>query len=154
MKKLLVIPLLLFFNMTTYSQSTKLNADFRKLKWLPGTWVRTNNKPGQTGQEKWEIPSAEKLTGKGFTLKGADTVFVEKLAIIRKGNNLFYVVNTPTDPKPTYFKFTSITNDSFVCENPKHDFPQKIVYKRTGDKVKATISGQGESVDFFFVKKE
>ena len=154
MKKILVIALLILSGNFAYSQSIKPKTDFKKLKWLSGNWIRTNNKPGQTGEESWKIVSPSRLTGKGYTLKGTDTVFIERLSILRKNDDLFYVVNMPDEPKPTYFKFTSITDDSFVCENAANDFPKKIAYKLVGKEIKATISGGGKNVDFFFSKKD
>jgi len=47
----------------------------------------------------------------------------------------------------------SITDNSFVCENPQHDFPKKISYLKEGNKIKATISGDGKSFDYLFEKK-
>lgn len=47
-----------------------------------------------------------------------------------------------------YFKFTAITSHHFVCENGQHDFPKMISYQKEGNKIKATISGDGKSFDY------
>lgn len=131
-----------------YSQ-TILQPDIKKLKWLSGNWVRTNNKQGQTGMESWTF-HAEGLKGKGFTLAGKDTVFLEQLSIALRGKDLFYVVRAAAEAAPVYFRFTSITDSSFICENPQHDFPKKIAYRLQRGKMKATISGDGQHMDFLF----
>jgi hypothetical protein len=56
--------------------------------------------------------------------------------------NSFFILVTPTE----------ISAASFTCENPEHDFSKKIVYQKDGDKLKATISGDGGSIDYFFEK--
>jgi hypothetical protein len=126
---------------------------FKKLYWLSGEWTRTNAKAGQSGYETWAKTSAQKLSGKGVTVEGKKTVFVEQLEMIIKGADIFYVVRVTGESKPVYFKLTALTDDSFTCENPQHDFPKKISYKRNGKNLKAVISGGGQSVDYIFVKK-
>ena len=75
-----------------------------------------------------------------MTMKGKDTVFVEKLRIIAREGDLFYVADVPENQKPVYFKLTEVTDRSFVCENPDHDFPKKIAYLFDGKSLKAAIS--------------
>jgi len=126
--------------------------DFKKLKWLTGSWKRTDAKPGQSGTETWSVISATSFKGLGVTLKGKDTVSLEKLSLIIKGNDIFYVADVTGNPKPVYFKMISVTGDSFVCENPEHDFPKKISYKLVGNKIEASISGNGKNIPYNFVK--
>jgi hypothetical protein len=92
------------------------------------------------------------MNGRGINLKGTDTVFVEKLKIIVRENTIFYVADVPENKEPVLFKATAITNTSVVFENPQHDFPKKIVYEWSDQKLKATISGDGKLIDYWFVK--
>jgi hypothetical protein len=151
-QKLLPVLLLLLLNYTAYSQE-KIQKDFKKLEWLQGTWNRTNSKPGQTGIETWAVVSPEKLIGKGITMKGTDTLFMEKLDLIIKDGDIYYVADVKGNPAPVLFKLTEITNDSFTCENLQNDFPKKIAYKLQNNKLKAVISGSGKSIGYDFVKK-
>jgi hypothetical protein len=127
--------------------------DLAKVDWLTGTWTRTNAKPGKTGLEVWTKNGSE-LAGRGITMKGADTAFVEKLKIVSKDGKLFYVADVPENSSAVWFEFTELTAKGFVCENPKHDFPKKISYRLDGDKLKATISGNGKEIDYLFVRKK
>ena len=131
----------------------KANDDFKKLDWLEGTWTRLEMKPGHTGYESWKKISTAEWKGSGVNMKGADTAFVEKLKLVMKDELIFYVADIAENKGPVYFKFTAITGDSFVCENPQHDFPKKIAYQKEGNKLKATISGDGKSFDYFFEKR-
>lgn len=133
------------------SKKTKMN--FEKLYWLEGNWVRVDNEPDQSSIELWLKKSQYELTGKGITLKSKDTLFVEKLKIIVQKDDIFYVSDVPENPQPVSFKFTKVSSSGFVCENPQHDFPKKIEYQRSGKSLKATISGDGKSIDYSFVKK-
>jgi len=129
------------------------SADFKKLEWLKGDWSRTNTKPGRTGGETWIQKSSTEMVGWGFTLKGSDTVATEKFKLVVKDHDIFYVADVPENKGPVYFKLTLITDDEFACENPDHDFPKKIAYRKLGDKLVATISGNGKSIDFTFQRK-
>lgn len=87
-----------------------------------------------------------------ITLAGTDTVSFERITITDNNGDLYYVVNAPGDTAVS-FKFTSLKENEFICENETHDFPKKIHYLKTGDRLKATISGDGQAMDFNFVKK-
>lgn len=145
---LLLIPALLMITSAYGQESTQQK--FQKLDWLVGKWIRTNAQPSESGYETWTKASALKLTGKGVTQKGKRTIFVENLEFSAKGNDIFYVVIVTGEKQPTYFKLTELSNDSFTCENPQHDFPKKISYKRNGKNIKAVISGNGQSIDYNF----
>jgi hypothetical protein len=127
--------------------------DFGKLSWLEGTWIRTNAKPGRSGTEVWVRENAKELIGRGVSMKGNDTSFVEKLKIVIKNGSIYYVSDVPENPKPVDFIITAIDDDGFVCENPLHDYPKKIVYRRTGDKLRAVTSGDGKEAEFLFERK-
>ncbi|WP_285055261.1 DUF6265 family protein [Pedobacter ginsengisoli] len=127
---------------------------FKKLEWLAGNWQRTNSKPGQSGYENWSKVSGTKLTGKGVTLKGKETVFVEQLELSIKGDDIFYTVVVTGEPKPIQFKLTAISKNAFVCENPEHDFPKKIAYTRNGNTAKAVVSGNGQTLNYEFTRQQ
>ncbi|MDZ4716314.1 MAG: DUF6265 family protein [Cytophagales bacterium] len=127
--------------------------NFSKMKWLIGTWSRTNPKPGTTGLEHWTIRTDREWSGIGVNLKGQDTTFVEKLRIVIENDRLFYVADIAENSKAIYFEITAVTNHSFTCENPSHDFPQKIEYRWNEDVLHARISAGDKAVDFFFERK-
>lgn len=150
MRKICLFAILIFYLSDTRGQSQKFTNDFSKLAWLEGTWKRTNAKTGQSGSERWTKISGTQLSGLGLTMKGGDTVSIEKLKLITKDENIFYVADVPENKEPVYFKLTEISETSFTCENPEHDFPKKIIYQKDDRKLKATISGNGKSIDYFF----
>ena len=70
-------------------------------------------------------------------MKGADTSFVEVLKILIEKDRLYYVADVPENKRLVYFEISSATKDGFVCENPLHDFPKKIVYQVNGSRLSA-----------------
>ena len=151
-KLLLIISLLLLMRISNAQEANKQK--FEKLDWLTGTWIRTNAGAGKSGYETWNKVSDSKLSGKGITLKGKEVIFTENLELIVKGNDIFYVVTVSGETKPVYFKLTAVSDNGFTCENPQHDFPKKITYSRSGNHIKAVISGDGRSVDYLFLRQE
>jgi len=153
MKKIIVCMSVLLISFSVVAQSPVLG-QFKKLQWLEGEWSRTNQKPGRSGLEQWIISSETEMRGKGITMKGKDTAFVEKLKLVVKDNHIYYVADVPENKDPVLYKLTRITDDEFTCENPDHDFPKMIVYKKDGSKLKATISGNGKAIEYLFQKRE
>jgi hypothetical protein len=148
-------PFIILLTAVTYSfgqTTSQATENFKKLNWLVGTWNRTDTKPGRSGLEQWVKIDSQELLGIGVNMRDTDTVFVEKLRIIVKDDNIFYVADVPENQKLVYFKLTEITESGFVCENPDHDFPKKISYQLDGKKLKAQISGDGKVIGYLFEK--
>ena len=123
------------------------------LGWLVGSWKRTNNKPGQSANERWSIDPDIGLRGLGVTMKGNDTLFIEKMRIVSGDNDaLYFVADVIENPKPVYFRIIAIHQNDFTCENPEHDFPKRIVYRRKMKHLTVTISGGSKSIDYEFEK--
>jgi len=135
----------LVINAQTYS--------LKQLNWVLGKWQKTDSITKKTSIENWSKISETELTGIGCTLKGKDTVFVEKLKIITKSNELYYVADVKENTEPTLFKITLVTKTGFVCENPQHDFPKKIEYKLTKKHLTVIISDEKKKVNFEFDKQ-
>ncbi|MDX1618539.1 MAG: DUF6265 family protein [Balneolaceae bacterium] len=126
---------------------------FSQLEWLTGSWQRTDTRPGVTAFERWSA-DADGLSGMGYMLEGADTLFIEKLSIRKFGESLYYIAEVDHNVEPTRFRITRISDTGFVSENPAHDFPKKIEYRLEKSGVlKATISGGGRVVTFVFRKE-
>jgi hypothetical protein len=153
MKRLTLLFGSLLLHSLSFSQSAPKPQDFAKLNWLEGNWALTNAKAGHSGNEHWYKISSTELKGTGVNLKGRDTVFVEKFKLVVKGDAIYYVADVSENKQPVDFKLTEISETAFTCENPEHDFPKKIRYEKNGNSLKATISGDGKSIDYYFVKK-
>src|SRR5688572_2068409 len=98
---------LIFFLIILPAGTVRAQPDLSKLDWLMGTWNRTNAKPGRSGVEIWQKVSSTELIGRGINLKGTDTTFVEKLNIILKDKDIYYVADVPENKEPVLFRLTS-----------------------------------------------
>jgi hypothetical protein len=153
MKKIFLLTICVSLLEIGYSQPEKVADDFRKLGWLSGTWVRTNAQTNEIGNERWVKMSGSEWQGFGLTMKGQDTVSLERLKLIIKDDAIYYVADVPENKQPVYFKLTEVSDNRFVVENPEHEFPKKISYQKDGDKLRATLFDDTKSVDYFFQRK-
>lgn len=133
--------------------SRKTRSDFKKLDWILSTWQRTNVRPGTTAFESWTKESDSVYSGMGWTMKGTDTTFVEKLRIEIKEDKVYYVADVSHNATPTYFLMTEITASGFKSENPDHDFPKQINYALKDDVITAIISDGGDKKVGFVFKR-
>ena len=139
-------------SVSAQKNSSDLAIQFESLKWLEGKWQRTNVKPGVKAHEEWHPAAHDEFQGLGVTMKESDTVFLEKIKIIMKDGNIYYVADVRENQAPVYFKFTSITPHGFICENPEHDFPKKIEYRLSKSDLTVTISAGSKSQGYFFTR--
>lgn len=129
-------------------------ADFT---WIEGKW--TGSSEGMEFFEQWKPLQGNLLEGQGGAISGSDTVFSEKIKIEQRGEEIFYIPNVPENGGPVDFKFTGYKKDSIVFENPKHDFPQRVVYFRLpNNKLYACIdglkAGKYSRIEFSYQKAE
>jgi hypothetical protein len=113
-----------------------------KLSWLEGGWEGITEEVVM--RESWTKVNDKLMTGEGYVLAGTDTVFRESLKLMTVNDSMiYYVVAIPGVPDSTNFILSKYENDEAVFENPEHDFPQRIVYKKVNnDSVYAYIEGQ------------
>lgn len=111
--------------------------------WLLGTWqVRSGD---HLTFETWTQQSPGRFSGKSYVLKGADSMVLETISLEQRPGGLYYIpsVSNQNRGQPVLFKAILLTKDSMVFENPEHDFPQQISYRRAGaDTAVAAISGK------------
>ncbi len=110
----------------------------KDLSWLAGRWEGPSG--GGTFEEHWMAPVGGVMIGMGRLVKGDKTVFTEFLKIVETKDGVEYRVLIGAQPE-TAFKLTSRSEGEAIFENPKHDFPQKIGYRKEKDGVLAWIEG-------------
>ncbi len=116
---------------------------------LIGTWERINDESNKKTYEIWK----KDFSGLGFTLRDKDTVFKEKLNIVTKKNNQYLKV-TGVNQQPTFFVITTLTENSFTCENSQNEFPKKISYWLENETLNAKVANDDFAIDFVFKKIE
>lgn len=119
-------------------------ATLSDLSWFAGSWVTTD---GATRiEEYWTRPSDNSMLGMGRTIKDGRTMFFEYLRIESRDDGIYYVAHPAARPG-TDFKLTSFDAGQATFENPTHDFPKRIRYRRESDGsiTAITDAGSGES---------
>lgn len=112
------------------------------LAWLSGDWETA---PGRMQiDEHWTKVSGGSLFGLSRTVAGGRTVFFEYLRIEARGADIFYVAHPKARTPGTDFKLVKLTGQEAVFENPAHDFPKRLIYRKNSDgSLTARIEGNG-----------
>lgn len=110
-----------------------------ELGWLVGTWTTTDG--DLTTTERWAPLPDGALLGSGYLGGEQVLVFAEALAIV-DGPDGRALVAWPSRQAPTAFPLVLQGPDEVAFENPAHDFPRRIAYRRTDpDTLEVTASG-------------
>ncbi|MBX2959595.1 MAG: hypothetical protein KF732_06515 [Flavobacteriales bacterium] len=129
--------------------SQKPTVTIADLDWIIGT--RSSQQDQMLIYESWSKTSDELLTGKSYYTENGDTMLLETIEIKQIDGELFYcpAVSNQNEGKAIEFKLTSKNPNELVFENPKHDFPKKIVYIQEGNNINAWIEGDGKKISFY-----
>jgi hypothetical protein len=126
---------------------TPARGTIAQVAWLAGTW-RGGDGPVRF-EERWTPPAGDAMLAVSRTLKGDRMVTFEFLRIIERNGGLIYIAQ-PNGGPPTEFTLTAITADSVTFENPAHDFPKTIRYRKRADgALEARVSDGGQKGETF-----
>ena len=125
-------------------QSDKPAQSFKieDLAWISGDWETA---PGRMQiDEHWTKVAGGSLIGMSRTVAGGKTVFFEYLRIEARGADIYYVAHPKARTPGTDFKLSRLTPQEAVFENPTHDFPKRIIYRKNADgSLTARVEGNG-----------
>ncbi len=98
---------------------------------LPGLWESTGN---IRLYEEWWMPDDSTLTGRSFSVNGTDTLLIEQMELSYRSGKWTYWASpvNQNSGRAVPFALTE-TTDALVFENPKHDYPNRIIYKLAAD---------------------
>lgn len=98
--------------------------------WLVGSWQAESGETTIT--ETWIAASPITLEGRGVTRARADGTVrdAEDLRLVAMGDGVFYVAKVAHNERPVAFRLTACSDGTLVFENPAHDFPRRIEYRR------------------------
>ena len=135
--------ILLFLSFFACKNSDSNEKDKIKLsRWLLGNWE--NKTPDGNLSENWKKVNDSTFQANSYFIKEKDTVHFESILLNQKGEQLTYnaKVKGQNNNKPVTFKLTNSTEKQLFFENPKHDYPKKIIYTQIADDSLVTeISG-------------
>lgn len=110
--------------------------------WLLGQWE--NKSDDGNLLEIWEKKNDSIFIAQSYFIKGKDTLHSEKIELQQKGENLLYVstIKGQNNDKPLTFARNPEIEKVLTFENPKSNYPKKIVYKTIAkDRILIEISG-------------
>jgi uncharacterized protein DUF6265 len=140
-------------NMTAQSPATPsplMLHTISEVDWISGNW---ESAPGGRVQieEHWTRPAGGSMLGMSRTVMGIRTLEFEYLRLEQRSDGIYYVAHPKARCPGTDFKLTSVTASEAVFENPTHDFPKRIIYRKTaaGTLVASIDGGEGTKSQTF-----
>jgi hypothetical protein len=137
MKRAFLAAVALAISSTAFAQ-----AKVASLDWMTGTW----SQPGPEGRvtETWVGPENGLMVAVNLSTWKNGRRFYEFLRIEQTPEGFSYFAS-PGGRDPVEFKMKEQGERKVVFENPKHDFPQRIIYWRDGEQLLARIEGSRDS---------
>jgi Domain of unknown function (DUF6265) len=106
--------------------------------WLSGCWAVT--RPDGVTEEHWMKPLGGSMLGMSRTVRGGKTTEHEFLQIREANGQLAYIAK-PSGQAEATFPAKTVGDAEVVFENLKHDFPHRIIYRKTADGITARVEG-------------
>jgi hypothetical protein len=105
-------------------------AELAAVTWIGGDWTGTMG--AMAIEERWSPPAGGAMLATARTVSKGRMVAFEFLRIVERDGGLVYIAQ-PNGSPPTEFVLTEASEGRAVFENPRHDFPQRIVYERADE---------------------
>ena len=132
------------------AQGTTPPLTIDRIGWLQGCWQLTS--PQRVVEEQWMAPRAKSMLGMGRTVRGDTLVEYESVLIKEQDGRLAYEAH-PSGQPSALFHARAATDSEVVFENPAHDFPQRVGYRRDGSDglvgwIDGVSQGKARKVEF------
>ena len=121
-----------------------------RVAWLQGCWESVS--PQRTVEEHWLSPRGRSMIGVGRTVRGDRLVEYELVVLREQDGQLAYQAHPSGQPSAVFLSRT-VGDGEVLFENPTHDFPQRVGYRRDGPDallawIEGTRNGQIRRVEF------
>jgi len=144
---IILIVLIVCFGLQAQLPQPKIN----DLAWLAGCWEA--NLRGRQVNEQWMKPGGGIMLGMARTVAQGKAAEFEFTQIREDKDGAIYYVAKPSGQPEASFKLVKLQNKEAVFENPRHDFPQRIIYRLESDgslfaRVEGTVKGNTGGIDY------
>lgn len=128
MKKIILPLIIIVLSITSCNESKEVTKIVGR-DWLLGKWE--NKSPDGNLLESWTKVNDSVFIGESYFIKAKDSLHSEKMQLKQMGENLIYIstIKGQNNNKPIIFKQNTAEEKILVFENPKNEYPKKIVYK-------------------------
>ena len=142
MRRIRIVLLIAATLVSPLNGSAKAEVENPSPAWMTGHWCADLG--GDTVEELWLPPHGGFMVGLGRTRNPERTTGFEYLRIADSDGGQVYIAQ-PGGRPPTSFRRTAGGEHWIRFENPDHDFPQRIEYRRQEDALHAEVAGPGEN---------
>jgi hypothetical protein len=150
------IVLMILFTAATATTGQQAKGSINDLGWFGGCWEMIVTEKQLLITEQWMKPAGGLMIGSGRTVKGGKAVDYEFLRIVEDSDGIYYVAKPTANKDETRFRMVKAVDNEVVFENPTHDFPQRVIYRRNGEKLAARIegtsNGKTRGIDFPYTR--
>ena len=92
------------------------------------------------------------MLGVSRTVKGGKTIEYEFIVIREVEPGVLGYIASPSRQATATFKLAKREGDTWTFENPAHDFPQRVIYRKDGAdlvaRIEGTIKEKTRAIDF------
>jgi hypothetical protein len=149
---LLALALVLSLHHATHAQQANVVGP---LSWIAGCWQQSGAN-ARLVEEQWMVPRGNTMMGMSRTVRSDSLIEYEQLRIFERGGKAVYQA-MPSGQPTAEFTAGAVSDTMVVFENPQHDFPQRVIYRKRGTdsivaRVEGTMNGRSRGVDFPYAK--
>jgi hypothetical protein len=131
------------FTLIALALATSVHAapadDVAALGWMAGSWIA--EKDGVVTRETWLPPVGGAMAGAGQTNAAGRPARIEHMKITAEPAGATFTAFVPGQPPTPFVLRSGGANGEAVFENPVHDFPQRVIYRRCGEDLCARVEG-------------
>jgi hypothetical protein len=140
-----------------------------RLAWMTGCWAYRDSR-GRLVEEQWSSPRAGVMFGYSRTTRArtgmpGDTLLLyETTRISEAPDGALVFAASPSGQQPDEFRWrgdAATLDTAITFENPAHDFPQRVRYRRGGvagdslvARVEGTRNGTVRGIDFPYARMD
>ena len=109
------------------------------LAWMAGSW--SGNDGPDEHEEHWTAPKGGAMVGMHRTVRQGRMVEFEFFRVEEQNGRLVYLSQPGGRSPATPFALATLDGERVVFENRAHDFPQRLIYWKDGNALRARIEG-------------
>ena len=141
----------IFLTVTMLVLALPARADISELQWMTGCWSQDGRDKGSV--EQWTAPAGRSMLGMNRIVSGGKTISFEFMRIVEEEDGWIGFIASPSGQETARFKLVSMNASKVFFENPKHDFPQRIIYRLDSDgdligRIEGEVDGVERAADF------